>query len=227
MLGVGSVQAFRIVPFHIPYLDTILIPIGLVVLGALVFGRTGQFLSIPVRPLTRGVVYLMSRGNRRRLVRNTVCFGMIAVTLSFVIMLGGIQAGVQVAIEQGIREALGADIFLVANQSIPISFAGNLTGLSTVSSATPLGFSGSPSKAFGLGGRESAIGILAVDPAVFPSIIAYNFVNSPPPDQVYAQLGASNESLLMPDSLANKTGVVVGDSVTVIDSHGKPVAFNV
>src|SRR5437867_3869235 len=141
MLGVGSVQAFRIVPFHIPYLDTILIPIGLVVLGALVFGRTGQFLSIPVRPLTRGLVYLMSRGNRRRLVRNTVCFGMIAVTLSFVVMLGGIQSGVQVAVEQGIREALGADIFLVANQSIPITFTNQLESISQVSSATPLGFS--------------------------------------------------------------------------------------
>ncbi len=34
MLGVGSVQAFRIIPFHIPYLDTILIPIGLVYIRA-------------------------------------------------------------------------------------------------------------------------------------------------------------------------------------------------
>jgi putative ABC transport system permease protein len=227
MLGVGSVQAFRIVPFHIPYLDTILIPIGLVVLGALVFGRTGRFLSIPVRPLSRGVVYLMSRGNRRRLVRNTVCFGMIAVTLSFVIMLGGIQSGVQVAVEQGIKEALGADIFLVANQSIPITFTNQLENIPQVSTATPLGFSTVSSKAFGPTGKTSNIGILAVDPFVFPSVIAYNFVNSPTPDQAYQALAASNQSLLMPDSLSNKTGVVVGDTLNVTISTGGSAPFKV
>ncbi len=227
MLLVGSLQTFRLVPFHVSYLDIALIPVGLVVLGALVFGKVGRFLALPFLPVSRGVAYVASRGSRRRLVRNTVSFGMIAVTLSFVIMLGGIQAGVQVAIEQGIREALGADIFLVANQSVPVSFTGNLMGLPQVSRATPLGFSGLPGKAVGPTGRESAIGILAVDPSVFPSIIAYNFVNSPPPDQAYAQLASSNESLLMPDSLANKTGVVVGDIVRVTDSTGGLVQFKV
>lgn len=223
MLAVGSVQALRIVPFHVPYLDVLLIPIGLVILGALIFGSSGRVLSLPVRPLSRSVVYVMSRGNRRRLVRNTVCFGMIAVTLSFVIMLGGIQSGVQVAVEQGIKEALGADIFLVANQSVPTTFTSQLMSLPQVSTATPLGFSTVSSKAIGPDGRGTNVGILAVDPSVFPSIIAYNFMNSPPPDQVYAELSANNQSLIMPDSLANKTGVVVGDVVSVTVSHGEVV----
>jgi len=224
---VGSLQSFRLAPFHVSYLDIVLVPFGLVVLGGLVFGKVGRLLAIPFLPISRGVAYVASRGGRRRLVRNTVSFGMIAVTLSFVIMLGGIQAGVQVAIEQGIREALGADIFLVANQSIPVSFTTNLMSLPQVSTATPLGFSGLPGKAIGPTGRESSIGILAVDPAVFPSVIAYNFVNSPPPEQAYAQLASSNESLLMPDSLANKTGAVIGDIVTVTNSTGGPVPFKV
>ncbi len=57
MLGIGSVQAFRIIPFHIPYLDTILIPIGLVVLVSRSFGKTGHLLSVPIRPLTQGADY--------------------------------------------------------------------------------------------------------------------------------------------------------------------------
>ncbi len=223
----GSLQSFRLVPFHVSYLDIVLVPVGLVVLGALVFGKMSRLLAIPFLPVSRGVAYVTSRGGRRRLVRNAVSFGMIAVTLSFVIMLGGIQAGVQVAIEQGIREALGADIFLVANQSIPVSFTTNLMNLPQVSMATPLGFSGPPGKAIGPTGRESTIGILAVDPAVFPSVIAYNFVNSPPPEQAYAQLASSNDSLLMPDSLANKTGAVVGDIVSITDSKGGLVPFRV
>ncbi len=227
MLAVGAVQAFRIVPFHVPYLDIVVIPVGVVILGALIFGKMGGVLSLPLQPMSKGVAYVMSRGNRRRLVRHAVCFGMIAVTLSFVIMLGGIQAGVQVAVEQGIKEALGADIFLVANQSVPISFTGQLTSLSQVSTATPLGFSTVSSKAIGPGGRESNVGVLAVDPQVFPSIIDYNFVNSPPADQAYADLAGSNQSLMLPDSLANKTGAVVGDTVSVTVSGGGLVPFKV
>jgi len=220
MLLVGSLQAFRLTPFHVSYLDIFLIPVGLVILGGVAFGRLGQVPTMPGLIVSRGVAYLASRAGRRRLVRNAVSFGMIAVTLSFVIMLGGIQAGVQVAIEQGIREALGADIFLVANQSVPISFTNNLTSISQVSTATPLGFSDQPSKAIGPGGKESTIGILSVDPSVFPQIIAYNFVNSQPPDQAYVQLATSNESVLMPDSLANKTGVLVGDNIRINTSVG-------
>ena len=152
---------------------------------------------------------------------------MIAVTLSFVIMLGGIQSGVQVAVEQGIKEALGADIFLVANQSIPITFTSQLESIPQVSTATPLGFSTVSSKAVGPTGKASNIGILAVDPSVFPSVIAYNFVNSPPQDRAYQALAASNQSLLMPDSLANKTGVVVGDTLSVTVSTGGFVQFKV
>ena len=220
MLLVGSLQAFRLTPFHVSYLDIFLIPIGLVILGGIAFGKLGQVPTMPGLIVSRGVAYLASRAGRRRLVRNVVSFGMIAVTLSFVIMLGGIQSGVQVAIEQGVREALGADIFLVANQSIPISFTNNLTSIPEVSTATPLGFSDQTSKAIGAGGKESTIGILSVDPSVFPQIIAYNFVSSPPPDEAYAQLANSNESLLMPDSLANKTGVLVGDNIRINTSVG-------
>src|SRR5260370_5118849 len=169
----------------------------------------------------------MSRGNRRRLVRNAVCFGMIAVTVGCVTRLGGRQSGVQVAVEQGIKEALGADIFLIANQSIPITFTSQLESIPQVSTATPLGFSTVSSKAVGPTGKASNIGILAVDPSVFPSVIAYNFVNSPPPDQAYQALAASNQSLLIPDSLANKTGVVVGDTLSITFSTGGFVQFKV
>src|SRR2546427_11348322 len=97
---------------------------------------------------------------------------MIAITLSFAIMIGGIQSGVQAALQQGIQAALGADIILVANQSMAISFTSNLIRITQVASATPLSPSDHPAKALGKGGKRS-IGSLAVHPSVFPSIIAY------------------------------------------------------
>ncbi len=225
MLAVGSLQAFRLSPFHISYLDVALVPIGLVALGGIIYSRASRVLASIFFPASRAVAQVASRSGRRRMIRNTVSFGMITITLSFVIMLGGIHAGVQTSLEQGIREALGADIILVANQSVPISFASNLTSFSEVSTATPLGPVGIPLPASGPTGNAS-IGVIAVDPVQFPRIIAYNFVKSPPADEAYAELGASNETLLIPDSLASRLGVVAGGNMTVSTFHGN-VAFRV
>jgi putative ABC transport system permease protein len=152
---------------------------------------------------------------------------MITITLSFVIMLGGIQGGVQTALDQGIQEALGADIILVSNQSLPISFSNNLTSLPQISTATPLGpsfFPVSP-KAFGPTGNSTSVGVIAVDPNVFPQIINYQFINSPPPQQVYAQLASNNQTVLLPDSLATRLGVSTGGNITM--DIPNPTSFRV
>ena len=235
MLTLGSLEATRLTPFHVPYLDVALIPFGLVILGAVFFGRSGRVLTAPLLPFSRAVGYIASRNGRRRLLRNAISFGMITITLSFVIMLGGIQGGVQTALDQGIQEALGADIILVANQSLPISFTSNLTGLPQVSTATPLGpsfFLVNP-KAFGPGGNSTSVGVLAVDPNVFPQIINYQFINSPPPQQVYAQLASSNQTVLLPDSLATRLRVSTGGNITIYIRDNstmgtsKPIDFGV
>jgi len=221
MLAVGSLEAARLTPFHVSYLDVALIPMGLVILGAVVFGRSGRILSAPLLPFSRAIGYIASRNGRRRLLRNAISFGMITITLSFVIMLGGIQGGVQTALDQGIQEALGADIILVANQSLPISFTNNLTSFAQVSLATPLG----PTpifnpKALGPTGNSTSVGVLAVDPTTFPQIINYQFVNSPPPQQVYAELANNPQTVLLPSSLASRLDASVGDNIDITTFNG-------
>jgi putative ABC transport system permease protein len=227
MLTFGSLEAARLTPFHIPYLDVALIPIGLVILGAELFGRSGRVLTAPLLPFSKAVGYIASRNGRRRLLRNAISFGMISITLSFVIMLGGIQGGVQTALEQGIQEALGADVILVANQSLPIAFSNNLTSLPQVALATPLGPTPLPFNlnAIGPKGNTTSVGVLAIDPSTFPQIINYQFVNSPPPQVVYAQLGSNNQTVLLPDSLASRLGVTTGENITM--DIPAPVGFTV
>ena len=229
MLSVGSLEASRLTPFHVPYLDIALVPMGLVILGALLFGRTGRIFMAPILPLSRTIGYIASRNGRRRLLRNAVSFGMITITLSFVIMLGGIQGGVQTALDAGIQEALGADIILVANQSLPVSFSSNLLnlqpkGFSTppASLVTPLGPSFLPfnPKALGPTGNSTSVGVLAVDPATFPDVINYQFVNSPPQSQVYSELENNSQALMLPDSLASRLGASVGQPIDVTTFNG-------
>jgi len=226
MLGLGAGESLRLTPFHIVYLDVILVPIGLILLGAVFFGRTGRAIMLLVFPASRTVRYVASRSGRRRLLRSTVSFGMIAITLSFAILIGGIQSGVLEALQQGIQEALGADIILVANQSIPISFTTNLTKIPQVVNATPLSPSDHPAKALGKNGNSS-IGIVAVDSSVFPSIISYTFVSPSNASQAYSQLATNNQSLLIPDSLASKLGVIAGDSLPILTDLNRTVSFTV
>jgi putative ABC transport system permease protein len=216
MFGLGAAESFRITPFHVNYLDVVLVPIGLVLIGSAIFGRAGSSLTRPFFPPSSAVRYVASRSGRRRLLRSSVCFGMIALTLSFAIMIGGIQGGVQGALQQGIQEVLGADILLIANQSIPTSFTNNLTSLATVVSATPMSPSQFSAKAFGQNNVSSSIGVVAVDPSVFPTVISYTFVNSPPSSQVYTELANDNRSLIIPDSLASQLGVTAGDLLPVL-----------
>ena len=222
MLTVGSLEAARLTPFHVPYLDVALIPMGLVILGAVLFGRSGRILTAPLLPFSRAVGYVASRNGRRRLLRNAISFGMITITLSFVIMLGGIQGGVQTALDQGIQEALGADIILIANQSLPISFTNNLTDLAQVSLATPLGPTPLPfnPKAIGPNGNSTSVGVLAIDPATFPQIINYQFVHSPPQQQVYAELANNSQTVLLPDSLASRLDISVGGNLNITTFNG-------
>jgi putative ABC transport system permease protein len=216
MLSLGGAESLRITPFHVNYLDVVLIPIGLVLIGSAIFGRAGNSLTRPFFPPSSVVRYVASRSGRRRLLRSSVCFGMIALTLSFAIMIGGIQGGVQGALQQGIQEVLGADILLIANQSIPTSFTHNLTSLATVVSATPMSPSQFSAKAFGQNNVSNSIGVVAVDPSVFPTVISYTFVNSPPSFQVYMELANDNRSLIIPDSLASELGVTAGDLLSVL-----------
>ena len=225
MLTIGSLEASRLTPFHVPYLDIALIPMGLVILGALLFGRSGRIFMAPILPLSRTIGYIASRNGRRRLLRNAVSFGMITITLSFVIMLGGIQGGVQTALDAGIQEALGADIILVANQSLPVSFTANLLNLQPAGFATPpaslvtpLGPSFLPfnPKALGPSGNSTSVGVLAIDPTTFSDVINYQFVNSPPQSQVYSELANNSQALMLPDSLASRLDASVGQTINMM-----------
>ena len=227
MLGLGVGESLRLTPFHINYLDVILVPFGLVLAGSAIFGKAGKSLSLAMIPFSSAVRHVASRSGRRRLLRSSVCFGMIVITLSFAIMIGGIQNGVQGALQQGIQEALGADIILVANQSIPTSFTNNLTSLPNVANATPMSPSQFSAKAFGQT-LNSSMGVVAVDPLVFPTIISYTFVNLPSTNSPYSQLAVDNRSLLIPDSLASKLGISAGDTVPILTpSSNVTVTFTV
>lgn len=217
--GVGLV--LNMLPFTMPYLDMFIIPLGLVIFSAISVKKASKVLVNPIMLLTSSVGLLLSKSVTKKLLRNAVSFGMIGISLTFAILMGGVQAGITEAVEGGVKEALGADILLISNQTLPIDFRDNLTSFDQrIQLATPLGIYWSGTKIF-KGENQSSVAVLVIDPETFHTIIKYQFVDPPEPEEVYAKLSSSNETLILPDSLAHKLDVSAGSNLTVVTPmHG-------
>src|SRR5205807_10420027 len=83
MLGIGIGESLRITPFHVNYLDVVLVPIGLVLFGSAVFGKAGRALTLPIFLLSGDVCYVSAMSGRMGLLRSSVCFALIEITLRF------------------------------------------------------------------------------------------------------------------------------------------------
>jgi putative ABC transport system permease protein len=184
----------------------------------------------PIMFLTSSIGLLLSKRVTKKLLRNAVSFGMIGISLAFTITMGGMQAGIVNAVEGGVKEALGADIMLVSNQTLPLSFKDNLTSLdsriqSVTPMSTPLILYPSGTKVFH-GENQSSVGVLVIEPETFYDVIKYQFVDSPPPEEIFSELSKSNETLILPEGLAHKLDVSVGSNLTVVTVYG-PKSFTV
>jgi putative ABC transport system permease protein len=213
LVGVGF--AMRMLPFTVPYADMFLIPLGFVMIATICAKKASKALMTPVMYLTSSVGTLLSKTMARKLLRNAVTIGMIGISLAFTIMLGGVQAGMGSSLENGVKEALGADIILVANQTLPLDFKNNLTSLEPekVQSVTPVGlYAGT--RVFN-GDNQSDVGVMVIEPQTFPNIISYQFVGSTTPEEAYGGLASKNETVILPENLALKLGVSVGSDLAV------------
>jgi putative ABC transport system permease protein len=223
--GVGL--ALGIFPFSLPYVDMFIIPLGLVMFAAISVKKASKFLVNPVMLLTSSIGLLLSKSVTKKLLRNAVSFGMIGISLAFTIMMGGIQAGIADAVENGVKEALGADIMLRSNQTLPLSFKDNLTSLDErIQSVTPMSAYWTGTRVFN-GENQSGVGVAVIKPETFYDIIKYQFVDSPPPEEVYSRLASKNETLILPEGLAHKLDVSVGSNLTVVTPMYGPKNFTV
>jgi putative ABC transport system permease protein len=223
----GVALALGMLPFALPYVDMFLIPLGLVLFAAISVKKASRVLVKPIMLLASSIGLLLSKSVTKKLLRNAVSFGMIGISLAFTIMMGGIQAGIVDAIEGGVKEALGADIMLFSNQTLPIKFKENLTNLDErIQSVTPMGFYWSGTRVF-KGENQSSVAVIVIEPETFYDIIKYQFVDPLKPEDAYAKLSSNNETLILPDGLARKLDVSVGSNLTVVTPTYGPKNFTV
>jgi putative ABC transport system permease protein len=212
----GVALALGMLPFSLPFVEMFLIPLGLVMFVAISVKKATGVLVNPIMLLTSSIGLLLSKSVTKKLLRNAVSFGMIGISLSFTIMMGGMQAGITDAVENGVKEALGGDIMLLSNQTLPLSFTDNLTSVEErIQLVTPMSSYWLGTRVFN-GENQSNVGVILIEPETFYEIIKYQFVDSPPPEEVFSKLSSKNETLILPEGLANKLDVSVGSNLTVV-----------
>ncbi len=226
----GVALVLGIFPFSLPFVDMFFIPVGLVMFAAISVKKASKVLVNPVMLLTSSIGLLLSKNVTKKLLRNAVSFGMIGISLAFTIMMGGIQAGTTDAIEGGVKEALGADIMLISNQTVPLSFKDNLTRLEPltekIQSVTPMSAYWTGTRVL-KGENQSIVGVVVIEPETFHDIMEYQFVDSPEPEEIFSKLSSSNETLILPEGLAQKLDVSVGSNLTVVTPMYGPRNFMV
>ena len=83
---------------------------------------------------------IISRNIERNLLRSTICFALIGMSLNLVILMGGAQTGTVMGVENVVRSFSSSDVTVSSRELIPKSFADNLTStdIGIIDVATPV-----------------------------------------------------------------------------------------
>ena len=197
-------------PFSLSGFNFFVMEVGAIVLAALLLRGASSRLPWP-----GGAGRLISRNLGRKVLRTAVCFGIVGMSLSFVVMLGGLKTGIRGAMEESVRESLGADLILISERNLPLSFADNLRAMEGVEEAVPVSIVYPGTKC--LEPTVRSIGVFVVDPVSLPRVIRQEFVDPPglSPDEAYRQLSEDPRALILPRHLAEELGVRAGENLTL------------
>ena len=159
---------------------------------------------------------IISRNVERNLLRSTICFALIGMSLSLVVVMSGAQVGTVAGVENVVRSFSSSDLTVISEDMIPKSFADNITNLATVNSTTPLlvvpdqtiiqnNASSSP--------INSSSTVLAINPSSYPKVMSMTFSDDTP-SNVFDKLNES-DTIILTSPLAQSLNVSVGDEVKI------------
>ncbi len=160
---------------------------------------------------------IISRNVERNLLRSTICFALIGMSLSLVVVMSGAQIGTVAGVENVIRSFSSSDLTIISDNIIPKSFTDNITSISTVKATTPVLVvpdqtiiqSGDSSSSI-----NSSSTVLAIDPTSYPKVMSMTFSDDTP-SNVFEKLNDSN-TIILTSPLAKSLNSSVGDTVKIL-----------
>jgi len=190
-------------------LDIVLLIVGLVMVVSGLL-RVGEPLIERGLSRFKAVGKLLSKNLGRNLRRAAITYAVIAMSIAFLVMMGGMRLGVQSTITDTVTSYFGADIMIFAGSPLPTSFSKSIIQLdpAEIEAVTSMGITATKS-------GNTEIGIVAIDPDTFPSVFNKFDFSSDTPRDVYAQLKNNLYSILLVEPLAKSLNVRVGEQIQV------------
>ncbi len=159
---------------------------------------------------------IISRNVERNLMRSTICFALIGISLSLVVVMGGAQIGTVAGVENVIRSFSSSDLTVMTDNVVSKGFAQNITAIEGVNSTTPVlvvpdrtllqsDAANSP--------LNSSTTVLAIDTVSYSSVMSMTFSDDTPED-VFSRLNEKN-TIILTSPLAQSLNATVGDTVKV------------
>jgi putative ABC transport system permease protein len=160
---------------------------------------------------------IISRNIDRNLLRSTACFTIIGLALSFVIVIGSVQTGVIIGIEDVIKSFASSDLSVIAETNVSKTFVNNLTQIDNnalINQTTPIFLV--PQRTM-LVNNVSIIKtlatVVAVEPTTYSEVMSMSFSEDTPPD-VFTKLDKPGR-IILTAPLALSLNVSIGDVLAV------------
>lgn len=207
---------------NVIYILLALIPSGILLIASAAIRAVTVALSYVFRPILRSRRTITTRNIGRNRRRSSLTISMVAIGISFTVLIGGMSGSLMVGIDNFVRQQLGADIYIMPKGgSLPVSYAENLTNVEGIRSVTYLKIQPTLVET-----QPSAL--VGVNADTFLKVWHVGVINSThTAEEIFARLSQSNTSMIMASGLAGKLRVNVGDNVSVLVEGGKSQNFTV
>jgi len=205
-LGLGVLVSATLIP--IPMIGVTLLMAGLL--------RSASPLIERILILFGKTRKIISRNIERNLLRSTICFALIGMSLNLVIVMDGAQTGTVMGVENVIRSFSSSDLTITSKDLIEKSFADNLTAVdeAAINCTTPVlivpqrtTLSNNMSNPM----INSSSTILAIDPHSYHEVMSMTFSEDTPSD-VFTKLNTSG-TIILTSPLATSLNATLNDEI--------------
>ena len=223
----GFSNASRVI--DIPKIGAASIPpliAGLILMTAGLIKATEKIFEYALYPVFGKISRLASRNFSRNLVRTTICFTLITISLSFIVAIGGVQYTVNNGIEKTVTSLFQSDIIVIAgDNALQRDFWKDLARLENrtlIEEAAPVKITGTKIRAMtrsenvtiSLTAIHTPNGAYSDNYCAYPNVMDMTFTKDTPPN-VYQRLHDPN-TIILSSSVAETLGAKIGSKIRVL-----------
>jgi putative ABC transport system permease protein len=196
------------------YILLTFIPVGILLVVSACLRAIVSVLSYLFAPELGNRRTIANRNTGRNRRRSSLTVSMIAIGLSFTVLLGSLSGSLNYGIGNFVSQQLGADVYVIPNRgTLPISYANNLTNIDGVKTVTYLSFQPTIMTHNMTSWVQTTL--VVVNSTTFPKVWNVQLPNSTINVQnVFNNLSQNKTSIILASGIAGKLNVSTGDSVS-------------